>query len=178
MRSSAIVRRLIEDEGEDFDLVAEIGNLPDKSDHEAYIASLRKQAPLPGASFGHMAMFVDSIDWDALIADDEGRGSYFLSDDSSGVACTGYARTIRSIFGPKRTELRGFMTWNNPESKIGQDCEGHDFAIVDGRFIVDPWAAQVETYDRIGVFDLKNKRTAARVRKLYGDPAKWRRIRR
>lgn len=164
--SSRIVNRLLgeDEDGDEIDLDAAC------KEHLAY---LRSRVPPPGATFAQIARFVSSIDWNALIADDEGSGSYFLTDGSSGVACTGYANVIRELFGPERAIVYGFMTWDNPTSKIGRDCEGHDFAVVDGRYIVDPWAAEVETYDRVGVFDMKNKQMMRRVRILYGDSSSW-----
>lgn len=182
MKSSEIVSRLLEDDATDFDLANEddatdfeneIG-LSYKSDFRNYLAYLNKHAPPRGASLAQIEQFVSDIDWNALITDDEGSGSCFLTDGSSGVECTGYARTIRSVFGPDRAVVYGFSARDNPESMFAdRGYDGHDFALVDERYIVDPWLFEVENYDRVGVFDLKDERSAERVRKFYGDPEAW-----
>jgi len=61
---------------------------------------------------------------------------------------------------------------------------GHDFAIVDDRYIVDPWLMEVEL-DRIttltgkklyvnqGVFDLENSNDRQLAREIYGPSSNW-----
>jgi hypothetical protein len=54
---------------------------------------------------------------------------------------------------------------------------GHDFAIYEGRYLIDPWAMHVEQTVPKAAFDLDNPADAALVKNLYGDPRVWTRVR-
>ncbi len=46
------------------------------------------------------------------------------------------------------------MVEDNPTAEgINHMAEGHDFAVVDGRFIVDPWLVDVECPSCVRAFD-------------------------
>lgn len=64
----------------------------------------------------------------------------------------------------------GFFTEDNP-NRIAERCEGHAFAIVDERYLVDPWAKDV--MGQRAVYDLTSSVERTRVRELYGDPRTW-----
>lgn len=96
----------------------------------------------------------------------EFRGSGF-----GGTQCTGYACSILEKLGPGRVKVYGFDSEQNPGSSIAQDAGGHDFAVVDGRFIVDPWLPEFGPGKETGVYDLE--RDQKKVAALYGDRSKW-----
>jgi hypothetical protein len=50
--------------------------------------------------------------------------------------CTGCARLVTEGFGG---EIRGYWTEDNPLATAAAAEGGHDFALIAGRFIVDPW---------------------------------------
>jgi len=96
-----------------------------------------------------------------------------FADGWAVVICTNWARAVRRIEGPERCELFGFLSDEVPESAIARQCGGHDFAVVDGRFLVDGWAKEIDRCAKVAVFDLEDEATAAEVLRLYGPRAKW-----
>lgn len=86
---------------------------------------------------------------DKLGDDMPGTISY-LPNGGSAVCCTDYAAEIFTRL-PGRVQIYGFANEDNPTSKVAIDelhPGGHDFAVVDGRYIVDPWPRLV-----CGAFD-------------------------
>lgn len=129
----------------------------------------------------------DDAFWGVVFEDDGAGGTYSIFEESghSGVVCTGFADAIRRKL-PHRVRVLGFMCRDNPKAVgIARLADGHDFAVVDGRYVVDPWLTEVES-GRItvhtgevvdlggrGVFDLMDDDDADLVAALYGDPATW-----
>jgi hypothetical protein len=119
----------------------------------------------------------DDAFWNIEPEDDEqGKPSEFRDNGYSGTQCTGYACAILHKLGPGRVKVFGFHDEDNPTSAIAQDAGGHDFAVVDGKYIVDPWLADLqggagEFKGESGVYDLKTDE--AKVAKLYGDRELW-----
>jgi hypothetical protein len=91
--------------------------------------------------------------------------------------CTNWANLTRRYFGEDRTVVMGYLHENNETSVISEQYEGHDFALVDGRFIVDGWVTGVglERPGRAtpGLYDLRNKDDADEIARLYGNRAAW-----
>jgi hypothetical protein len=92
--------------------------------------------------------------------------------------CTYCAAKVVRQFGGK---VMGFFVDENPGARICRDpCDGgptmsgHDFALVDGRYIVDTWAfhAHVRLIPK-PVFDLEEKKDRELVRWFYGREASW-----
>lgn len=67
----------------------------------------------------------------------------------------------------------GFFANQNPESRLAREFMGHDFAVLDGRFIIDPWLTRVEVLAERAVFDLESPSDASIVGDLYGKRACW-----
>lgn len=105
--------------------------------------------------------------------DDEGDGNLF-PDGSRFSTCTSWARYVMRIEGDG-VHLYGFFDDDNPGSEIANLCGGHDFAVVDGRFIVDPWVKHVEGLSGRCVFDLDDPSDAEAITRLYGDRCRWKR---
>lgn len=93
-------------------------------------------------------------------------------DGTEWFICTNWAHYVRRVLGD-RAEIYGFDDESNPTSLIAQESGGHDFAVVDGRYIVDGWAKNVEQHIRCAVLDLDNPEHAAKIVELYGDRSKW-----
>ena len=52
-------------------------------------------------------------------------------------------------------------------------AEGHDFAVIDDRFIVDTWLFNWECQIDTPVLDMHDPAHQEIISKWYGDPAKW-----
>lgn len=101
-----------------------------------------------------------------------------LPDDGSAVCCTDYAAYIFKQL-PGRVEIYGFANEDNPTSRVAREeihLSGHDFAIVDGRYIVDPWPRLVPMAFEQMVFDLEDRVDAAVVADIYGPRPCWERM--
>jgi hypothetical protein len=101
-----------------------------------------------------------------------------LPDDGSAVCCTDYAAYIFKQL-PGRVEIYGFANEDNPTSRVAREeihLSGHDFAIVDSRYIVDPWPRLVPMVFEQMVFDLEDAVDAASVADIYGPRACWERM--
>lgn len=85
--------------------------------------------------------------------------------------CTDVAMKVVTAFGGR---VVGYSSNNNLSAFIGREiCEGHDFALVADRFIVDIWAFQVAKVISQPVFDLEDAGERELVRHLYGDARTW-----
>jgi hypothetical protein len=112
---------------------------------------------------------------------EEDSGPLYIEDDQGGFEagiCTEGAEWLRERLG--RGEVYGYDTDDpdapdyNPTAKVGEYAGGHDFLIVDGRWLVDWWAAYYEgTFDWV-VLDMQKQ--AALVDELYGDRSTWSRL--
>ena len=67
--------------------------------------------------------------------------------------------------------VHGYRHDDNPDAALGEGEGGHDFVIVDGRWLVDWWAK--DTYQERDLYDLQDPVDQALVLRLYGDPEKW-----
>jgi len=101
-----------------------------------------------------------------------------LSDISSrdcseikGVVCTDYAYWTREVLGCG--QVFGFFDFANPGTETGKFNGGHDFLVIDGRFIVDLWLREVPNWTKQIVFDLESADDAASVAKYFGDRKRW-----
>ncbi|WP_321935475.1 hypothetical protein [Paraburkholderia sp. J8-2] len=99
-------------------------------------------------------------------------------DGSSATICTNYALHIRARL-PQQTHIVGFQNSQNPTSRCAREefhPEGHDFAILAGRYLVDPWVRLVSmTSERI-FYDLSNPEDAAEVLDIYGPQSCWKEL--
>ena len=59
---------------------------------------------------------------------------------------------------------------------MGEDEGGHDFAIIDDRFLADVWYQSVYDPDAPTLFDMEDPEDLAEVKRLYGDPATWKEV--
>lgn len=98
---------------------------------------------------------------------------YFESGGSCCI-CTDAATKIVQAFGGR---VVGYCASKNTSAFIGVEfCEGHDFAIIGSRFVVDYWSFRVKQIITRPIFDLKSPGDCFAVRRLYGDPNTWEEI--
>lgn len=72
-------------------------------------------------------------------------------------------------------QVMGFCTDDNPECDHPAilAAEGHDFAVIGGRYIIDLWLRFHAWVQAPAVFDLDNPAHAGPIREIYGTPAAW-----
>lgn len=102
-----------------------------------------------------------------------------IEKDGTSLICTFVASAVKMLEGDN-VKIYGFNSEENPESEyFFDDEEGHNFAVMNNRYIIDPWIYnnyenyEIEkTFDR-SVFDLQNKNDEKIIRYLYGDENNW-----
>lgn len=103
----------------------------------------------------------------------EEQGCSLFPDGSSATVCTDYARQVRNGL-PGRVVILGFAADRNPGCRVARDLgTGHDFAVVDNRWLVDGWIKEVAFALDKAVFDMQDPRDAALVLEWYGPRALW-----
>lgn len=110
---------------------------------------------------------------------DKAPGMYSVFPDGlDGITCTHHAVQVGHAL-PRRTKILGFANEDNPDSLVaieGIHPSGHDFAVIDDRWILDPWIRLVASaYDQI-CFDMHDPKDMEIVRHIYGDPSNWSRL--
>lgn len=113
--------------------------------------------------------FIDRDDAFWGITPDEHSGSTF--ENGLGLFCTGFALTIQEKLGD-RVKVWGFYSADNPGTVWDRLADGHDFAVIDNRFIVDPFAVEFEA-EGTGIYDLEDPEDRTEVLRIYGDQANW-----
>lgn len=99
----------------------------------------------------------------------EGRWGFKSGGDCG--RCTDAAMKVALAFGGR---VVGYKSPANPSARIGYECgEGHDFAVVANRFVVDYWAFRVARLVATPVLDLSNPSDRELVRFLYGNEQSW-----
>lgn len=104
-----------------------------------------------------------------------------LENGLPAVSGRAYSETVKSWFKehfPDHTvDLAGFYTFDNAfaHTQYAQwHEEGADFALVDNRFLVDPWPCMVLANETHGVvYDLQDPNDAQEIDRIYGDPRNW-----
>lgn len=96
-----------------------------------------------------------------------------LANGSPWALCTSWARMVQDAL-PGRGRVHGFWIDDNPEAtELAKYCDGHDFAVVDGQFIVDGWARHVEGITNRVVLDMKDPKDRTIILGIYGNPSTW-----
>lgn len=104
--------------------------------------------------------------------EDIDRGPQQLGDHGDAAICTSWANYVCEQL-PDRAKRFGFWVKENPAPSLARLCDGHDFAVVDERYIVDGWLKNVECVVDRAVFDIQDPADADVIRAYYGDPSKW-----
>jgi hypothetical protein len=96
-------------------------------------------------------------------------------DGTDAVRCTHYAIQIGKRY-PDRTLIFGFTNEDNPNCEIAQKRlhpGGHDFAVIEDRWLVDPWVRLVRNAYQQIVYDLLDPFDFVLVRERYGRRDDW-----
>lgn len=104
---------------------------------------------------------------------DEETQTSLLPGGGEAVRCTDCAREVIRREGAGR--IVGYADRTNPSAEATGDFpgSGHDFAIIDERFIVDPWVKEIACTSSQAVVDLEDAADLPEIRRLYGDPDAW-----
>lgn len=100
-----------------------------------------------------------------------GDGPLFWHSGLSAVTSAGYAVEIYRHFGYRRSRIRTIDETTDKTAMLVQKEGGHDFVVVDGLYVVDPWLMEIGRYREDAVLGLKEDRKL--VWKFYGNPATW-----
>lgn len=114
--------------------------------------------PIEYAQAGHKAEYYDE--------------HLFLPGGQTMSICTFSARHVATLLG--EGDLYGFQVQNNPSVTDREIilADGHDFLVVQGRYIVDPWYKFMGANEQ-GVFDLQDLADLPKLKAIYGNPANW-----
>lgn len=112
----------------------------------------------------------ENFPWPIVESDD---GGIFTDSGRSACECTAYAEHVRNVLGAERVAVVGFFESENPDSEVARDCGGHDFALVDGRFVVDPWLRAVDGRSQAIAFDTALESDRETIARLYGRRETW-----
>lgn len=85
--------------------------------------------------------------------------------------CTDAAVKVVHAWGGR---VVGYFSSNTTSALVGHgNCEGHDFALIEGRFVVDYLAFRVARMIDRPVFDLSDVHEQSLVRMDYGGAGNW-----
>lgn len=127
----------------------------------------------------------ESLSWDeydeqfaSIPVDQRPNGQSVLPHGGSAVCCTDYAHHIKLTLTPSghHVDVVGFANEDNPESLCAIEeyhPGGHDFAIVDGRYLIDPWVRLVVAVEDQIFYDLENPVDLEKAVRIYGPREKW-----
>lgn len=99
-------------------------------------------------------------------------GEHLLGAHGPSFSCDSWAAFVASVFPKGRVKIMGFSARVNPVP-ILSDYDGHTFAILDNRYIIDGWIKNVEAFSDRAVFDLNDPADAPAIEKFYGIRTKW-----
>ena len=121
-------------------------------------------------------LFGNEVAFGAHIVNEPGEneGRCLLANGQSAAFGSSYAEYIQDALGRDRVQIAGFYSKQNPNSayaKWGED--GADFALVDQRYLIDPWPNLVLRENLPVVYDLNDPKDQAQVKEIYGDPQTW-----
>lgn len=98
------------------------------------------------------------------------------------VQCTVYAQHARGELSKDgiSAEVKGYFSQDNPTANAGAAVGGHDFCVVQDRWIVDLWLREVwmpinqlTQQPTEVVLDMEDEDDMVEVRFRYGDPSTW-----
>jgi hypothetical protein len=102
---------------------------------------------------------------------DAEEGKWIFSRGGDCFRCADSAAKIVRRFGGR---VVGYFSARNTAALIGSVYgEGHDFALVSNRYLVDNWAFSIARLIDDPVMDLDKLHDLARSRVLYGDESTW-----
>lgn len=124
------------------------------------------------ASLESLFGYVDSPGWSPIIGDRGGQ-QIFSRTRTPACLCWGSAQEVIAELGATRAILTGYHCPPGSASPMAAVADGHDLAIVDGRYLVDGWAAHVEQLTTRSVLDLLNPIDLAEAKRIHEPFDTW-----
>jgi len=123
----------------------------------------------PSQTATRLRSFVRVLCREEQYDDVEGRWTFQSGGDC--FRCCDAATKIATRFGGK---VVGYWSSKNSEALIGADHgDGHDFALINDRYLVDYWAFRIARLIDNPVLDLGRSHDRHRAAILYGDARTW-----
>ena len=120
-------------------------------------------------TYAALAQFVESLVSEETY--DLEEGAWKFADGSYSSTCTSGAIRVANEFDGR---VVGYQADENPAAEIGRAYgEGHDFAFIANRWIVDYWAYHVAAVSPVSVWDLEVAEDGKAVERLYGNRDTW-----
>jgi len=120
-------------------------------------------------SFRQLQRFVNVLCAEEQYDSDEGHWTF--RSGGSCCRCTDAAMKVAKAFGGR---VVGYSATRNYSALVGAAfCEGHDFALIENRFIVDYWAFRVARLTPRAVFDLNSRDDRQLSTRYYGSVEAW-----
>ena len=113
---------------------------------------------------------VGSPGWSQIVEGED--GSTFSRTGSPATLCWGSADEVVAELGEDRAERTGYFCSETSTSLMAGLTDGHDLAIVDGRYLVDGWLAHVEEAGPC-VLDLEDPADIAMALSIHEPFERW-----
>jgi hypothetical protein len=120
------------------------------------------------------AMFRYEDDCGITYKEVDGSEMAYLPDDEEMGRCTNCARYVVNRLG--QGDIYGFMVEDMPVDYFYRPLSiagGHDFAVINNRYIVDIWLSLYSGDEKQTVYDLQDPDDRALARRIYGDRKYW-----
>lgn len=105
---------------------------------------------------------------------DDAEGVWTFDHQSECGVCTNAATRVAETFSGI---VWGYRAMENPTALIGEPhCSGHDFAMIQHRWLVDYWAFRVARLSPKAVLDLNRAPERRLARSLYGTAVHWKQV--
>lgn len=109
------------------------------------------------------------------IPDHESEDGWLFPDGTRSSVCTNWAVYVRRALGP-RAQIWGFFCEDNPRATgMAALAEGHDFAVLDERWILDGWMMHVAGVFEDPIIDMQDRANHRALEVFYGERRGWER---
>ena len=109
--------------------------------------------------------------WSQQISSRSGE-QIFSRTAAPAVMCWSWAREVQADLGTDRVDLTGYFCSDSSTAKMAGLAEGHDLALIDGRFLVDGWLAHVAEAGPC-VMDLEDPAGLSLALQIHEPFSKW-----
>lgn len=110
-----------------------------------------------------------------VIPERETEDGWLFPDGTRSSDCTNWAVYARRALG-HRVQIIGFFCEDNPKATgMAALAEGHDFAVLDDRWILDGWMVNVVGVFDDPIIDIRDSRNIRTLETFYGNRRRWER---
>lgn len=105
-------------------------------------------------------------------AGEDGESTYSRTRGPT-VMCWAGAQEVVAELGEERAVVTGYVCKQGSRATLAEHADGHDLALVDGRFLVDTWAAHLVMEASRCVLDLADPADFAEAQRLHEPFDTW-----